>query len=428
MSDDNKNSTPNAAKFSFWWLHPAWLFGLVCGLTLLVAYWQSNVDFQLYRTVKYINESHLALGCLIVFAFSCGCYFAMESSQTSRSGVRRESLRFWFWCCLALTVFGYVVWLAVGVKNGATPGLLLELLRSDEFEFVDSMREDYFPNIPGVTTCTQFALATTLLGILLYFQGDRYVGKWLVGLFAVACVRAIVLSERMALIELALPAIALAVRLAILSGKTATHWRTLGRVLPLAAPIVLALTFGAFEYFRSWHYYQNQFNSYPQFVVWRLSGYYTTSHNNGAMALATNAARPLPYFTVEALWEFPGVEDSPFGYEELTSVSIVDQHKAMLDNFGNPELNNEGGLFQPLLDWGLPLSLVFWLGYGFLAGRTYSSFQAGTLAGLLIYPAIFLTVIDVPRLLLISDPRLTPSLAMLLLVVFTSKSETADSS
>ena len=414
----------SSARFSFWWLHPVWIFGLVSGVTLVLAFWQDEVAFELYGMLKYVNQEHLLIGALSILAFGGGSYIGRCTADMSPPrDVNRKVLRNWFYGALSLTLFGYLVWFAVGVKNGASPGLFLELLKADDVILVESMREEYFPTIPGVTTCTQFGMAAILLGLVQYFQGDRKALLWITALLLIALIRVILLSERMALIELVVPSVILAVRLGVITRRDSWRVRSMGSALPIIAPLMLAVTFGAFEYFRSWQYYTNDFNSYPEFVVWRLSGYYTTSHNNGAMAVETGDSRPLPYFSVEAFWKFPGVSESPIGYEKLTSINVLDTYDQMLLNFGNPELNNEGGLFQPLLDWGLPLSLVFWAGYGFIAGRSYTYYLVGHLGGVLFYPIVFVTLIDVPRLLMISDPRLTPTLAIIAMAVVTSKSE-----
>jgi hypothetical protein len=236
-----------------------------------------------------------------------------------------------------------------------------------------------------------------------------------------AVLRAILNSERLALIELVVPTAILLVRVVVLPTKDYLWMRRAGIVAPIVAPLALAVVFGSFEYVRSWHYYVDDFDSYPQFVVWRLSGYYTTAHNNAAMAIETGHYPPLPYFTLEPFWKFPGVESSPFGYQKLTGMDMPETYTAMLENFGNPELNNGGGLFQPMLDWGLPGSLIFWLGYGLLAGRLYQNYLRGNLSGLLIYPLVFHTLLDVPRVLVICNPRFTPAIAVLILVVLTAQ-------
>ena len=411
------------SRFTFWWLHPAWCLGLVCGLTLLLAYLQDPVAYELYGTLKYVESWHVGVGVLAIFVFVTGCVFgnAVQRESEIRKGVDLDVVRRWFHLCVGLTIFGYLVWLAVGLKNGATPVLFLDILRSDDAKVIESIRDEYFPTIPGVTTCTQFGLPALILGLYLYFVGDKKTVRWMAIIVVLALIRAILNSERLALIELVLPAVVLTIRLFVLPMTKHLWTRRAGLVAPVVAPLALVVVFGSFEYFRSWHYYVDDFDSYPQFVTWRLSGYYTTAHNNGAMALETNQSLPLPYHTLQPFWKFPGVASTPFGYEKLTGIDVEVAHMEMLENYGNPELNNGGGLFLPILDWGFPGALIFWLGYGFLAGALYRSFLRGNLSGLLFYPIVFQSLLDVPRILVICGTRLTPALVVLVLVLLTAQ-------
>ncbi len=177
--------------------------------------------------------------------------------------------------------------------------------------------------------------------------------------------------------------------------------------------------FGSFEYFRSWRYYQKSFDSYVEFTLWRVGGYYTTAHNNGAMALERQQ-KPysIPYTTLRQVWTFPGLGSTPFAYDKLAGFDPVAEYKQMLLRYGTPELNNEGGLFQPILDFGVAGYVVFWFGCGFVASRLYRGFLVGTLSGLVLYPLVFLAILETPRLLYLCYTRSFPALATLLAVVW----------
>ena len=71
----------------------------------------------------------------------------------------------------------------------------------------------------------------------------------------------------------------------------------------------------------------------------------------------------------------------------------------MLEQFGTPELNNEGRLFQPALDFGLGGYVLFWLASGFVSGRLYRHYLVGTLAGLTLYPLVVIAILETPRFL-----------------------------
>ncbi len=237
-------------------------------------------------------------------------------------------------------------------------------------------------------------MAAVLLGAWLFVRGQRR-GLLLpmAAIFFVAAVRCVLFSERTAIIELLLPLGIVGLRSHVLGRRV----KPLARGLLFAAPVLGGIGFVAFfgfcEYFRSWKYYETRFDSYADFTVWRLSGYFTTAHNNGAMALATDQPRPLPYFTLRPLWEFPGIRATPFSYQSLTGVDVPKAHERMLERFGTIELNNEGGLFQPALDYGFGGFLVYWAAYGFISFNLYRRLMAGTLAGVLLYPLFYMSIL-----------------------------------
>jgi hypothetical protein len=90
----------------------------------------------------------------------------------------------------------------------------------------------------------------------------------------------------------------------------------------------------------------------------------------------------------------------------------------MLEQYGTPELNNEGGLFQPALDFGLAGYLLFWLGCGFVAGRLYRSYLVGNVTGVTLYPLVIIAVLETPRFLYLCYPRSLPAVVTLLIVTW----------
>ncbi len=233
-----------------------------------------------------------------------------------------------------------------------------------------------------------------------------------------ATMRALLFSERMAVIELVLPVLVISLRARVL-GRSFSAIHTTGlRLAPLIGVVGLVLFFAGFEYFRSWRYYRDDFDSYPTFVLWRLGGYYTTAHNNGAMALEKQSPYPIPYTTLRQFWGFPGMSSTPLDYKKLTGFDPVVRQDEMLEESGNIELNSDGGLFQPAMDYGLGGLVLFWFGCGFVSGRMYRQFLVGTLAGICIYPLILLAILETPRLLYLCYTRTVPGLAVLFVVIW----------
>ena len=387
---------------------------------MLLAVSQSDAVYRLYGTPKYLGGQHLVWALLAIAGFGIGQQLA---SVTGRPPTREpeavdRAVRVGFWAAVCLTLFGYVVWLAVGVRNGFSMATLRALLISGEPGLADVIRIEMFPTVKGVTTCTQFGVAAVLMGIWLHWRGERRVLLPVISLVAIAAGRALLLSERLALIELIVPGTVVVLRSKLLGRPFSLPWRLGLQLAPLGGVAALLIFFGSFEYFRSWRFYESHFDSYIEFTVWRVSGYYTTAHNNGAMVLEVSQPYPLPYSTLRSIWLFPGLGSTPFAYEKLAGFNPAERYEAVLERFGTPELNNEGGLLQPALDFGLPGYPVYWLLAGFVAGRLYRGFLVGTLAGLTFYPLVYLAILEAPRLLYLSNTRSLPSIVLLLFVLW----------
>ena len=398
-----------------WWTHPSVLFGGAAILTLAIAVLSSERSFELYGTRMYLEPGHLWMGLTAWGAFSLGVGLALATGKTSRvrSQASDASLVIWFWGAYALTIAGYFLWLLVGLKHGFSVAMLLDLLRGADESLPDTLKGEVFVTVPGVTTSTQFGLAAMLLGTWLYCRGMRSLRYPLASLIVLAGARALIYSERLALIELIVPSLVVAMRLMLLDKPLSAKWRLAIQFLPLVAVPLVVVLFGGFEYFRSWQYYKENFESLAEFTVWRFFGYYTTAHNNGAMSLALRDPWPIPYATLSWLWDFPLIKASPFSYERIAGINPADIHTDTLERYGNVELNNDGGLFTPLRDFGWIGFGPFWIAFGFLAGKAYRGFTSGTLAGCMFYPIILLALLELPRVQYLTTTRTFPAIMLL---------------
>ena len=227
-------------------------------------------------------------------------------------------------------------------------------------------------------------------------------------------------SERLALLELVLILGPVLFRTRLLNRPRGAVFR-LGLILrPVVGVALLVLMMGGTEYFRSWQYYQNEFDSLLSFTVSRLLGYYATSHNNGAMALNMLDSWPVPFFTLQWFWDFPLINNTQLSYEQIVGFDPELAYSGFLETWGNLEFNNPGGLFMPTLDYGILGGAAFWLGFGLVAGRLYRGFVAGSLAGLLIYPVIFLTILEMPRFLYACTVRPFPAFVLIGVILWWS--------
>jgi len=406
---------PQKTLKAIWWLHPTAVFAVVVLGSMLLALLVSPEAYSLYGTPKYLSGWHfgLALGAVLMFAAgrrAAGSWGA--PAQVDEQSLDRSLLR-WFIAAAALSLCGYAAWFAVAMKNGLSLGMIRELFMNPDSGAVYIIKEDMFTTIPGVTTCTQFGIAAIILGTWLYLRGAKQVRVWLGLLLAVTLVRAGLNSERLAIIEVVLPAGIVWLRFRVLGVALSGWQRSAVNLGPIAAVAGLVMMFGSIEYFRSWPAYQQEFDSVAEFTIWRLTGYYSTALNNGALLLEFRGTWPLPYNSLHAIWKFPLVRKSPLAYDRLTGLDPGEEAWQLLGSHANQELNNDSGLFQPALDFGIVGYFVFWLAVGFLAGRLYRGYLAGNRAGMLLYPILFVSLLETPRILYLPSARVFPSLVLL---------------
>ena len=240
--------------------------------------------------------------------------------------------------------------------------------------------KETFKTIPGVTTWTQVSL---VLGAI---RGMRWSGLLpgkvkLISLFHVVFfgtlfVRALLWSERLALIEGFVPFFLGA--LPRVTSSAGPLGRTLLRFLPLLLPVAVLLIFIPFEFLRSWQHYSGQHSSIFEFGWHRLYTYYFEAMNTGAAILEVGGfydgiAGPLSFKAHEAV------------YEGL--------YLGTLD----VEYNNPGGIHYVASRMGNVLLWPFLALVGTWFGLTWRAYVEGRLFAL-FYPITFLGLMEILRI------------------------------
>ncbi|MFN8073380.1 MAG: O-antigen polymerase [Mycobacterium sp.] len=315
-----------------------------------------------------------------------------------------------------LTVTGYAGFAFLIARKGISPAALLSPTNDSGAPVRDSIG-----TIPGVTTMTQFGLAAVVISsVLLANEYSRSELAKLLTVIGLALPRTYIFSERLAIIELVVPVgVVLAARVAAQRGTG----RRVAQFLPVVSLVALLVMFGAFEYFRSWNYYRDHTTmSYPQFVLSRFAGYYTTALNNGHLVLShLQWPNRLPFDTLDGFWSAPGILSAHL-YERLGGHvppyrPIGDSlYFGVLEQFGNPEFNNQSGYVGPFVDYGTVGGILCCLAIGLVAGFLYSSFRQAKTFGLLFYPLFFLGLLEMPRYLYWPQGRATYAWIALLIV------------
>ena len=312
-----------------------------------------------------------------------------------------------FW----LTMVGYVAYLVNVYRVGLSIQFLFQTLIHQDF--YDAGIRERLTTVPGLTTMTQFGVAFVVVTgtLLVARRGSRAQHLRRLGVvFFLALLRAFFVSERLALLELLVPLMVVLVTGLSRSTSGARRAAFLPAVL---LPVVVAI-FAAFEYSRSWVFYAaHGGDSFPTFVVERFAGYYVTAYNNGEIRLLHQPDTTLPYDLLQAFWTAPGVGNL---FTTLTGVDEDGSYTEALTKFGNPEFNNQGGVISPFVDLGTGGALVFYALAGIACGLLYRSLRESRIWGVLLYPVVALTLMELPRYPYLFQGRAAPGLIALVVV------------
>lgn len=405
---------------SLWWVSPVGAVMLVVPGTLLLSVRLSDLDFRLfYRVPKAITGSQsalllaaaglLALGALLPATFAAPRWPrpwpALTPAQLRVLG-RSATV------CFRLTTVGYAALGLAGVARGARPAALLEAVQSQS-NYSGTLKSEFAP-VTGITTLTQVGIAFVVIAaLLLPYDRSRRLRRQMLIVVLLGLLRSYLLTERLALLELLVPLIA--VRAVQLRQASRRVW-LLPAAPAMAVPLLLVV-FGAFEYSRSWVFFRTRTQQgFPSFVVNRLAGYYATAYNNGALQLQYGDRRGrLPYDSLAALWTAPGASQLHL-YNRLSGTSGGTLLATVLNQHGNPEFNNPGGLAVPLIDFGTTGGLLFFLVAGLAIGLAYRGFRSGQPLGLLLYPVAFTGLLELPRYVYWTQGRVTPAVVALVVI------------
>lgn len=417
LREPRRASTPGV-----WWVSPQGAAVVVLPITLGLAAVYSSEDFQTYfRTPKSLTTSTSQLFAVGGLLFVFGALAAQVGRRPSRHGT-------WPWfderqlavlhrvstVLFRATLVGYASFAVAAAARGVSPADVVQAVVGQDVS--SGELETTIGTVPGVTTLTQVGVAYAVVAALLLVHGrDRRTVYRLAVLGVLTLLRAFIFTERLALIEVAVPA--LVVFVLRTSQFARPGRRLLLRFAPIPLVIMLVLGFAASEYSRSYNFYKTRTDdSLLVFASKRLSGYYATAYNNGQLMIDHDRyPGRLPYTSVEALWTAPGVEQVGL-YDRLAGRDRSAQYDAILETYGNPEFNNPGGLASPFVDFGPAGGLLTLLGVGALLGAAYRACAQGSVAAVLLYPVAVTGLLEMPRFLYWTLGRTVPTVLSLLVV------------
>ena len=408
-----------------------WLYA---PLLLLYALSSESVFLNEFDSRKTLTWAGFAYFALALGLFAAGAKLGQEAvrrprfrastGQDTLSPRQKRRLEKLLEAALAVSILAYVVWFARGAVRAGGALSFLETWRRDPH----LIKTEIMTTVPGVTTLTQLALATVPLAIAYGLTKRRSLVRTLVVVvLALAVLRAVFVSERLALIELLVP---LAFLLA------APRKVAFPRIAVYALAFVAAvMTFFAVTELRRTYVYTQDFS--PAEASTRFFGYYLTSINNGMVIVDRYPARTPFYSTGKIAWEFPVVRDVhveqlpvvgtlSFRYEDALG---VDPEDFWLGAFVVEGLDHEFNVFTTpgylAADFGWA-GLVVMLVLGVLSGRIYCRSETSPFHRAL-YAVWLVGLLELMRIYYLAETRVFPAYLVFLAAYLVVRPRAADS-
>lgn len=393
----------------------AFLFVPVLALYAVTSETVFATEFDSRKTLSWTGFAFFALA-IVCFATGAKAGDAAARAKTPRdtaggagaelTSSQRRSLAVLLEAALIVSIGAYVVWFAAGIVRAGGVTQLYEIWRTDPHR----VKTELLATVPGVTTLTQLAVAAIPLAIAFRLSRRGSAIRVLVAVvLALAAVRAVLASERLAFVELLVPIVFLV---------AAPRKVTVPRVVVYALVfLVAAMTFFSATELRRTFVYTNDFSAGRSAT--RFFGYYLTSVNNGMAVVDEYPARTPFYSSGQFFWRFPGVRDLRVEHlPALGTVSLryvdafgVDPETFWPQAFAAQSLDYEFNVFSApgylAADFGWAgLIAVFVL--GLLSGRIYRRSETSTFhRGL--YAVWLVGLLELMRILYFADTRVFPA-------------------
>jgi oligosaccharide repeat unit polymerase len=281
---------------------------LYAPLLLLYAVSSTTVFATDFGSRKTLSWTGFAFFALALVCFAVGAKAGDDSARakplpgngpdTERklTAARRRSLAVLLEAALVLSVVAYGLWFSLGIIRAGGITQFFEIWRREPLR----IKTEFLATVPGVTTLTQLAVAAIPLVIAfkLYRRGS-VIPTLVVLVIALGAARALFFSERLALVELLLPLVFLAVAPRKVSvPRVAVYGMGL---------LVVVMMFFAVTELRRTYAYTHDFSASR--ATTRFFGYYLTSVNNGMAVVDEYPARTPFYSSGEFFWQLPVVGD-----------------------------------------------------------------------------------------------------------------------
>jgi hypothetical protein len=298
-----------------------------------------------------------------------------------------------------LTFASYAVWFGIALSHGLNLNIVSALLRGDPGTMY-VLRHQYFETAGGVTTWMQVGAVCAPLAILRSRAGIRRARTLLLLLFVLSFVRALLDSERLAVLEVVVSATMAYLLLRKDAPRTLRGTRVI--LVFIAGWAALLVVFGAFEYFRSWNTQGVGSSSFWAFAGTLLFGYYATALN-----LAAFDSSMLHGHTWFGYLFNGDIYRSIFGDPPTAGVQAA---------YGLQTYTNRSGLLVPANAAGIFGGLLVVLALGFAITICARRAARGHPVALVAYCGSAVGVLELVRIFYYGDSRFLPVVIVLIIL------------
>ncbi|MEQ6901068.1 hypothetical protein [Nocardioides sp. YIM 152588] len=367
--------------------------------------------------ISLLGAACIALGIGISNADSGGRPVAVELSVDVDRLVRASNFLF------GLVLVGYATWLVSAVTHGLTPDIAYSALMGESG--ASYRARAVLVTVPGLSTLTEMAPSLAVCLVILWRCGRRR-AVMVSAVLTLSILRAFLNSERLSLITVVVPVVAVALLVNVSRGGSESFVRGGNRwakAVYLLAPMLMLLLFAITERGRSWssHYASRTEGGLMWFAYDRILGYYATAANNGAILRDSGSLGGWPLST-----QF--LSDAP-GFGHLFSIYTPAEYHAwwvaLLSTTGNPEFNNPSGIVPIFVELG-PMAVILWALWGVLAGGLYRSCRRASVAGIVGYCSLCVGLVELGRIPYFTSGRFVVNVLAIVIVYLVYRGRAAN--
>ncbi|MDO5075916.1 hypothetical protein [Corynebacterium sp.] len=417
------NPAPPRIQFP-WWANPTVLMLLSLSVVAYVVMFVGPRQYERWKTAQHVMPADGPIVLGIIVAALCGVLIAwrVRMRPVAETNFLEYTQRFlqtrlaamFLYGFFALTVVGYALWIFFAARNGLSFDTVLNVLQGDPGA-ISELKRQAQPTA-GLTTFTQCGTIVAVLGVARSRLAGRP-ARLLVGVvIALSLLRFLFYAERIAFLEVVVPAVILMVALVPARVRWPRARTAAIRLFPVVSVVLIFGLFALGEYFRSWAFVrQDTDQTFFGYIFSRFLSYYATATNNGALYGRIANEKNIQHTAFYSFYNFPG---EPFGVDTVDGTPFDQWWAMQLETSANPSLTNIGTVFPLVGELSLVTMLLVFFVVAFITTLLFRQARRGHLLSLLTVPILCFAFLELPRISYLTLGRVVPMALGLLAIWF----------